>query len=168
MKIILLTHPRELERANNTGALALAVAGEKNAEKNTAVQRVIWDRVNPDRDLIKLLEQPNSALVYPDSEIGAEQVDCQQPLDISKCETFVLLDATWQEARKMVNRSAYLKAARRVGLQPAQVSQYRRRRNQKAGGLCTAECVIEILQSKGRAALAAELLALFQEFNQAQ
>jgi len=48
----------------------------------------------------------------------------------------VILDATWQEARKMLRQSSYLKTAARISLPPLMLgSTFILRRNQQEGGL---------------------------------
>ncbi len=69
--------------------------------------------------------------------------------DISQIENFIILDGTWQEAGKIYNKSPYLKEMRTFTLKSKNKSVYNLRRNQKDGGLCTAECVIELLKMKG-------------------
>ena len=56
MKIFLLTHERELHRATNTGSLALESANE-------IVERILWERVNPNKNLTRLIEN-NEAVLY--------------------------------------------------------------------------------------------------------
>lgn len=153
MKIYLLTHEREIHRPTNTGSIATAICGE-------VVQRVIWQRRHPDPEIVELIQAGDAALVYPGTESGLSL----KP--VSAFETFILLDATWQEARKMYNRSPYFKGAERVSLDPGIESAYCLRRNQREGGLCTAECVIELLQAKGFGAVAENLREEFGRFNQ--
>ncbi|WP_319004927.1 tRNA-uridine aminocarboxypropyltransferase [Microbulbifer aggregans] len=155
MQIILLTHERELDRPTNTGSLAVSVAGGGVG----LVRRIVWSRTAPDQELLADVNKPGIGLLYPTTEVEGEEINA------AECENFILLDGTWQEARKMYNRSPYLQSVSRVSLGSAQSSRYRLRRNQKAGGLCTAECVVEILRVKGQQALAAALEAEFFEFN---
>ncbi|HEY8569971.1 tRNA-uridine aminocarboxypropyltransferase [Microbulbifer sp.] len=158
MQIILLTHERELERPSNTGKLVLsAVAGE-----GVSVERVIWRRTAPSKALLAVLDDPATGLLYPDTEVAGETV---ASMDVGDCERFILLDATWQEARKMYNRSPYLHSLGRLNLASEQGSRYRLRRNQKSFGLCTAECVVEILRGKGYQAIADRLEQQFLCFN---
>lgn len=154
MKIFLLTHEREVERPSNTGRIALEAAAGSGL-----LQRVIWHRTSPDRNLLAEIAKPTTGVVYPVSEIAGPAVE------LSQCEQFILLDATWQEARKMYNRSPYLHPVKRVALSVTGYSRYALRRNQRQGGLCTAECVIEILRGKGYMALAADIQARFDLFN---
>jgi DTW domain-containing protein YfiP len=58
MKIFLLTHERELHRATNTGSLAIG-------STNEIVERIVWARVSPDKNLTQLiLENFPHALSY--------------------------------------------------------------------------------------------------------
>jgi len=132
MNIYLLTHPREVNKKTNTGALVAEVLAD-----NCHV--FIWDRVSPNPELLSRIEHESVALLYPTED--------STPVD--SCESFdsvIILDGTWQEAQKMYNRSPYLKSLKKIKLTPEEVSSYTLRRNQKASGLCTAECAIEILK----------------------
>ncbi len=155
VQIILLTHERELERPTNTGKLAL------EGDTGAAIRRLVWQRTAPDPGLLETLQQPGCGLVYPQSEMSGEAASA---LSLEECETFVLLDGTWQEARKMFNRSPYLKPLPSVELAAERPSQFTLRRNQRDGGLCTVECIIEILRAKGRADMAGGLEARFLAF----
>lgn len=152
MKIILLTHQRELNRKTNTGALALRHCGD-------IVERLLWARRSPAASLVQAIERGEVALVYP----SAEAADAQ-PEDFAQ---LILIDATWQEARKIYNHSPYLQAAPKITLTPNHRSGYRLRRNQRDGCLCTAECVIEILRRHGEKSAADRLQLAFKQFNQA-
>lgn len=150
MKIFLLTHERELLRPSNTGVLAQSIAPE-------IIERIIWVRNTPDPLLLDAINRENTVLLYP--------VDDADAAPIESFENIILLDATWQEARKMFNKSPYLKNLPRAHIKPRQVSQYQLRRNQPEGGLCTAECVVEILRAKNQIAVAERLETVFRLFN---
>ena len=85
--------------------------------------------------------------------------------NIEEFENIIILDSTWQEAQKIYNKSPYLKSAPKAILNTARISDYRLRRNQPEGGLCTIECVIEILKIKGYSELASKLNTEFEQFN---
>jgi DTW domain-containing protein YfiP len=150
MKIFLLTHERELLRPSNTGVLAQSVAPE-------IVERIVWARNAPHPFLLDAINHENTVLLYP--------VDDADESPIESFENIILLDATWQEARKMFNKSPYLKSLPRAHLKPQQTSQYQLRRNQPDGGLCTAECVVEILIAKNHIDIAERLDTAFGIFN---
>lgn len=150
MKIFLLTHERELLRATNTGALAMKVAPE-------IVERIVWARNEPNPFLLDAVNQGNTVLLYP--------VDDADVAPVESFENIIVLDATWQEARKIFNKSPYLKNVPKAQIKPQTVSQYQLRRNQPDGGLCTAECVMEILMAKNHTDIAERLDAAFGIFN---
>ncbi|WP_263223007.1 tRNA-uridine aminocarboxypropyltransferase [Shewanella sp. SM29] len=184
MQIILLTHERELTRKTNTGQLALAAFPEE-------VKSIIWSRTALDNDLVAMLASQQAKLLFP-----ASDTEFAMPTDINPLETnlaepalsnaqallvpaqstviaaqrmpsqVVILDATWQEARKMLRQSPYLKTAERVSLPPLMPeSAFILRRNQQEGGLCTAECIIALWRQCGRAEQATVLASLFTELN---
>lgn len=150
MKIFLLTHERELLRPSNTGVLAQSIAPE-------IVERILWARNTPNPSLLDAINNKNTALLYP--------ADDADDAPIESFENIILLDATWQEARKMFNKSAYLQNLPRAHIKPRQTSQYQLRRNQPEGGLCTAECVVEILMAKNQIDIVERLEAVFGNFN---
>ncbi len=150
MKFTLLTHFKEFPKKSNTGRLVLDVLGEE-------ADQVRWDRINPPEQLLKDIEAGGVALIYP----GASG---QNDDDLSGIDHFILIDGTWHEARKIHQRSPYLQQVRRVNLQPAGVSRYNLRKNQKVACLCTAECVIEVLRTVGRHEDAGRLEERFLKF----
>nr|WP_174840112.1 tRNA-uridine aminocarboxypropyltransferase [Shewanella sp. Iso12] len=193
VKIILLTHERELNRASNTATLAL------NAYP-TLCKRVLWARKAPDAWLMEHLSLGRTALLYPQTEentseesISRAQAVNESPnlsqspnqspaqgvtlphnaaqkaaLKLGKpLNSLVILDATWQEAGKMYRQSPYLQSLARVELQAEQGSAFRLRRNQRQGGLCTLECIAAVWQDLGGDySIAAR--RLLSEFNQWQ
>ncbi|MCA0950157.1 MULTISPECIES: tRNA-uridine aminocarboxypropyltransferase [Shewanella] len=191
MKIILLTHERELNRASNTATLAL------NAYP-TLCKRVLWARKAPDAWLMEHLSLGRTALLYPQTEENTSEESISRaqaanespnlsqnqspssnpnqspvqgatwPQDVAQnLNSLVILDATWQEAGKMYRQSPYLQSLARVELQAEQGSAFRLRRNQRQGGLCTLECIAAVWQNLGGDySIAAR--RLLSEFNQWQ
>lgn len=147
LKITLLTHFKEIPKKSNTGRLVLEVLGD-------AAEQIRWDRLNPPQTLLEEIASGGVALIYPG--IADEEV-----VDLSDIRQFILIDSTWHEARKIHQRSPYLQQVRRVSLKPAGTSRYNLRKNQKESGLCTAECVIEILRATGHVEKADQLEECF-------
>ncbi len=135
MKITLLTHERELTRPTNTGQLI-------QSDDELTIEVIPWQRTEPCQPLVDAL-QAGTAVVLTPSGQGA------QVTDLSQIEHAVILDGTWQEVQKMWNKSDYLKTAHWARLPTDQPSRFTLRRNQKPDGLCTAECVLLLLQEKG-------------------
>lgn len=147
MNIFLLTHQRERSKKTNTGSLVVDVLGEK-------AQVVLWDRVTPDPELLRVIGEGSIALLYPSAE-------SQLLSEISDYQNYIIIDGTWQEAQKIYNRSSYLKSLPAVRISTNKASAYNLRRNQREGCLCTAECAIEILKAKGFTMLANDLQSNF-------
>ncbi len=166
MKVVLLTHEREVTRATNTGNIAVEAFP-------LWCERVIWSRVHPDKKLINLLNSHKAALLYPKVDGSCNQAspescegddgDTGQYIQ-SLPQTLVILDATWQEARKMIRRSPYLQAADKYALNCDTVSGFTLRRNQIEGGLCTLECIIEVCKVKGLSEQSTELKSALTQF----
>ena len=136
MNIYLLTHQRELQRKTNTGAMVAKLLGPD-------CTLFIWDRVTPNASLLQKIKDESVALVYPDALSVS-------PHTAQSFDSYIILDGTWQETQKMYNHSPYLKDLVKVTLEREKPSIYTLRRNQKTFGLCTAECVIEILKANGQ------------------
>nr|WP_263858822.1 tRNA-uridine aminocarboxypropyltransferase [Shewanella algae] len=197
VKIILLTHERELNRASNTATLVLKAYP-------TLCKRVLWARKAPNAWLMEHLSLGRTALLYPQTEestseesISRAQAVNESPnlsqspnqspaqgatlpqdaaqkttqkaaLKIGKpLNSLVILDATWQEAGKMYRQSPYLQSLARVELQAEQGSAFRLRRNQRQGGLCTLECIAAVWQDLG-GDYSIAARRLLSEFNQWQ
>ncbi|WP_144209630.1 tRNA-uridine aminocarboxypropyltransferase [Shewanella donghaensis] len=180
MKIVLLTHERELIRPTNTGQWVTQSMGE-------LAEVITWQRKLPNEALLKLIATQRVGFVFPDAvdsdAIAVSEVD-STPLSTNAVtvssekngsvrmssdkemtplidfDALVIIDATWQEARKIYNRSPYIKQLEKVSLAPKAESLYQLRRNQVEGGLCTAECAIEILNSIGETEQAKSIMSL--------
>jgi tRNA-uridine aminocarboxypropyltransferase len=150
MKFTLLTHFKELEKPSNTGKLVVEILGN-------AARQVCWDRINPPVSLVKEIEAGGVALIYPGAADEAEG-------NLTGISHVILIDGTWHESRRIHQRSPYLQKVRRICLKPAGKSLYNLRKNQKESGLCTAECVMEILRNTGNNADAERLQERFLAF----
>ncbi|MBC7715290.1 MAG: DTW domain-containing protein [Pseudorhodobacter sp.] len=64
---------------------------------------------------------------------------------------FILLDATWSEARKMFRKSPYLNRFPVLSLQPEQLSQYKLRRSNRDDHFCTSEVAALCFKLAGEA-----------------
>ncbi|KMV28955.1 tRNA-uridine aminocarboxypropyltransferase [Photobacterium swingsii] len=160
---VLLTHPNECRKATNTGELMMRTLPH--------CERVIWDRVNSPTALIEKLEDPayQAWLLFPaDDTHPATPFVAHSSSSTSIITTtplFVLLDATWQEARKMVRKSPWLANLPRLSLTPTALSQYQLRRNQQAGNLCTCETGIALLSLLNEPQQAEQLQCYFTAFS---
>jgi DTW domain-containing protein YfiP len=116
-----------------------------------------WARTETDPALLALLRDPQwqPYVVFPGEYVSPERVvQHVQPPDAAegvpaKRPLFILLDATWAEARKMFRKSPYLDHLPVLSLQPDQVSQYRLRRSRRNDHFCTSEVAALCLNLAG-------------------
>ena len=178
LKIFLLTHPREIAKVTNTGQLVIKALNCANSAKASA-ELILWSRTAPDPALLNSIATTPTLLLYPSeetlhnsSENNNPLADQQLPVStttlgqdrLDKATSVIVLDGTWQEVRKMYNKSHYLKSLNRLELASETQSRYQLRRNQKNSGLCTAESVIELLKLKQCTKCAETLDNLYSQF----
>ena len=101
-----------------------------------------WARTEVDPALLALLADPQwqAFVVFPGDFVEPERVvRTVQPLGVGKRVLFILLDATWPEARKMFRKSPYLDKLPVLSLHPEQISNYKLRRSRRDDHFCTSE-----------------------------
>lgn len=100
-----------------------------------------WSRLEVDPALLTLLDDPQwqPYIVFPGEFVAKERVVTEVKRDGGKRPLFILLDATWTEARKMFRKSPYLERFPVLSLEPEQISRYRLRRSRRDDHFCTAE-----------------------------
>ena len=113
-----------------------------------------WARTEIDPALPALLSDPQwqPYVVFP-GEYAAQERVVQKiaPADEQpgKRPLFILLDATWTEARKMFRKSPYLDHLPVLSLKPEQISQYKLRRSHRDDHFCTSEVAALCLNLAG-------------------
>ncbi|WP_330472376.1 tRNA-uridine aminocarboxypropyltransferase [Vibrio harveyi] len=156
--LMLLMHPNELTRDTNTGKLL--------AQCQLNVTQVVWDRKTPPAELLETLANPSllPVLLFPSEEsLTLEQVQ-QQSTEQNRQPLYIILDATWQEARKMINKSRWLEGVAMMGLTTQADSQYQLRRNQQEGNLCTFEVAVQLLGQLGEEQNQKQMLNFFEQY----
>ncbi len=123
-----------------------------------------WARTVVDPALLALLADPqwHPVVVFPGEFVTADRVVKELPPNdtLAKRPLFVLLDATWPEARKMFRKSPYLDHLPVLSLQADQVSRYQLRRSRRNDHFCTSEVASLCLELAGEA-LAAQTLEAY-------
>ena len=128
-----------------------------------------WARTEVDPALLALLADPQwqPYVVFPGEFIDPARVVTQlQPVAATNTQRplFILLDATWPEARKMFRKSPYLNHLPVLSLQPDQLSRYRLRRSTRDDHFCTSEVAALCLELAGEAPAAQTLEARLDVF----
>lgn len=159
--VALLMHENELNRDTNTGRWLLAAMPSSS--------RHIWQRKAPCIELLKLLDNPNlvAYLLFPGEESVSVSRAHRDTVEIKqKKPLFIVLDGTWQEAKKMLRKSAWLQALPLVHITPTTSSVYQLRRNQNEGHLCTLEVGAEVIRALGEEEQADRLMQFFTHYMQ--
>ncbi len=155
----LLMHENEYLRETNTGKWLLRALPQcqdycwKRTEENPALQ----ERVSRS-DYLSLLVYPSEDSIPLDEALKLVHRSGYTP-------HFIILDGTWQEAKKIERKSPWLNKVQRVHLTPTQLSNYQLRRNQSDGHLCTLEVVSEILQLLDEEQAAQQLTVFLDHFS---
>lgn len=166
--VCLIMAETEALKPSNTGWLIADVLPDTMAFS--------WARTTVDPELLALLADPQwqPYLVFPGEFVAPERVITQLlpaqhygiSAPVSKRPLFILLDATWQEARKIFKKSPYLNAFPVLSLTPEQLSRYRLRRSQKEAHLCTSEVAALCLALAGETLAAQTLEAYLDVFTE--
>jgi len=125
-----------------------------------------WARTEVDPALLTLLSDPQwqPYLVFPGEYVAAERVVHGVTPLAGKRPLFVLLDATWSEARKMFRKRPYLERFPVLSLLPDKLSRYTLRRSKREEHLCTSEVAALCLEMAGEQHAADTLEAYLDVF----
>jgi len=131
-----------------------------------------WARTEVHPGLLALLADPQwqPYLVFPGDFVEPQRVVTQVPPASPAAEQpaprplFVLLDATWPEARRMFRKSPYLDPLPVLSLQPEQLSRYRLRQSANTAHLCTLEVAALCMALAGEAPAARVMTAYLDVF----
>eukprot|EP00088_Acartia_fossae_P026231 TRINITY_DN27030_c0_g1_i1.p1 TRINITY_DN27030_c0_g1~~TRINITY_DN27030_c0_g1_i1.p1 ORF type:complete len:232 (+),score=40.89 TRINITY_DN27030_c0_g1_i1:52-747(+) len=143
IKVILLQHPKEEKRQIRTGRLL-----EKGLQESSF--QVIKSRKFPGSNeaLKKILENKSTVLLFPGQ--GARELSENSPPD-HDIETLLILDGTWDQAKKMYLRNPALHNIQKIMLNLSTLSEYSVRTQPNEHGLSTIESAahtIAILESR--------------------
>jgi DTW domain-containing protein YfiP len=127
-----------------------------------------WARTEVAPELLTLLNDPQwqPYVVFPAEFADDARVVHDVAHDTNKRTLFILLDGTWDEARKMFRKSPYLQNFPVLSLQPEQLSRYKLRRAQSEAHLCTAEVGALCLDLANNSQAATALNAYFEVFTE--
>jgi DTW domain-containing protein YfiP len=151
-------------KPSNTGWLIADVVGDTHAFG--------WARTEVDPALLALLKDPQwqPYVVFPGEYVEPSRVVLSvEPAESAeggapKRPLFILLDATWAEARKMFRKSPYLDHLPVLSLQPDQISQYKLRRSRRNDHFCTSEVAAMCMSLAGEHAVENALDAYLDVF----
>ncbi len=163
IEFYLLTHANEFAKLSNTGKLLNGISVPVTVQE--------WSRVEEPKNLLHRIESPEYKveLVFPSEFAIYQKSDESVESVFHQARTYVLLDGTWQQARKMYRKSPYLHQLPLLSVNVNRDSVYTLRRNQQEKGLCTAEVAACILEQEGLQdesdALMNKLIAFCENFH---
>lgn len=115
----------------------------------------VWQR----KQRLVCLDQHNPVLVFPvDNSVEATEPSFDQ--------TWLIIDATWQQARKMLRQTPALARLPVVSVKPRFTSEFSLRRNQTDQGLCTLEVAAALLEQCGEVHNSLALRQYLRQFMQ--
>jgi len=147
VRVLVVRHASEFPRLTNSGRWAAA------ALVGSEVYDHALDETRTDHHLAAVLGEGPAWLLYPGS--GGERPPGPLP------RTLVVPDATWSQARRMVQRLGPLQTLPRLALPPPPTA-LRLREPPRAGGMSTLEAVAGALELLGEAAAAGALRRLHE------
>lgn len=156
-QIWILSSQKEVTRPTNTARLIKLVN-----ENSTEI--FLWERTVQPEKLINLIKDEafEVYLLFPADEDNKHREKAFEKTD--KKVAFIIIDGTWQEAKKIFNRSPYLKELPLLTLNLERESQFRLRRGIPEGGICTIEAAMKVLELNGEISSAKILEETFELF----
>ncbi len=169
LSLNIVEHGEELKKDSNTALLlwkALPDCVMQIWQRKEAVfeRDVCSERLQESRPV--LLMPARMANAYQGEEGGSHPM-----LDENELfgRDFVLLDGSWQQARKMYRQSPELQCLPCYELIPDKnfpLESFKLRRNQQAEGFCSAQAIALLLWRMGDKIAARELLSAYEQFSQ--
>ncbi|MFO6422492.1 tRNA-uridine aminocarboxypropyltransferase [Motilimonas sp. KMU-193] len=158
---LLVMYDDEVLKPSNTGRLIADLADDCHA--------YIWSRTEPDPAMLRLLNDPQYQpyVVFPQEYCQAERVVVHKPILASdKVPLFILLDASWSQARKMFKKSPWLDSFPVLSFSPELVSRYLIRKSVQDHQLGTAEVAALVYDSLDEPQNGAIMNAWFDVFKE--
>lgn len=158
---VLLMHRDEILKPTNTGRLIADILPH-----NT--QAFCWQRQAPPAEFQQVLDDPTRmcVIIFPAAEVQSSPYMAHKAQASGLKLTFILLDGTWKQARKMYNSCPWLQVLPCVSCPEAAAGAYSLRQAAHAGCLSTAEAAIAVLKELRENPAADQLATYFHLFNQ--
>lgn len=139
--VVILMHPHERKYRIGTGRMThLALKNSIVFEGTDFTQH---------SELNAILRNPalSPMLLFPGGE--PLEAGAANAAPTGRVPVLIVIDATWNLAKKILHRSPNLRDLRRISLSPSSPSQFTARRQPRADCLCTAEAISEVLEAFG-------------------
>jgi DTW domain-containing protein len=152
-EFLILRHIGEAERPSNTGRLVALTLPNSRIIPCGGGTRLGVASLNDE-----LLQAPGTWLLWPDGTSPRQDMpDLTPPLRV------VVLDATWQQARRLYARTPALRALPQLSLSAPQQNRNRLRDQHRSDGMSTIEAVAAAIAQLEGACVAEPLERLYDE-----
>lgn len=135
--VLILQHPNEWRKYYSTAKLA-----RRSIENSALLRGVIFEESR----IQATLGETEPILLYP----GPTSIDCEK-IPLTTRHSVLVIDGTWDEAGKIVWRNPMLQKLPRISFHAPITSQYRIRKQPRAGYLSTIESIAHLLTINARA-----------------
>lgn len=154
----ILSTEKEFSRPSNTARLL-------NLMNPESTDIHLWERTRQPEALLEKIRSGNFEpyLLFPAENEEAQSRRVRFPIS-EKVPAFIIIDGTWQEARKIVRKSEYLKVLPLISLTHVADSAFDLRKGVTPGNLCTLEATMEVLRMNGEEKAAASMDEVFHLF----
>lgn len=158
---VLILHRDELFKPTNSGRLIADCFPEHT-------HAFCWSRLEPDPALLALLNDPDRQcfIVFPAEATPSRQIHTQVQPTARRRTTFIMLDGTWKQARRMFNLSPWLAGIPALSINPSTRAAYVSREAAFDHYLSTAESAALALDAAGDCEASQRLFDWFTVFNQ--
>ncbi|RXJ74279.1 DTW domain-containing protein [Veronia nyctiphanis] len=157
---MLVMYDDEILKPSNTGRLI--------ADTVEDTVCFIWSRTKPDRDMLRMLSDSKwqPYVVFPAQYAMPERVVEAPTNDGNKRPLFIVIDGTWQEAKKIFRKSQWLTQFPVLSIQTDAASRYKVRSANGENQLATAEVAAKVLDLAGEKQASICLDAWFDVFKE--
>ncbi|MCO7224754.1 tRNA-uridine aminocarboxypropyltransferase [Pleionea sp. CnH1-48] len=157
---ILIYHRDEVFKPTNTGRLIADTFPQ-------GTYAFCWDRKEPPTQLLQLLKEPDRecVIIFPADDSQQREVFSANTSATDKKLTFILLDGSWRQGRRMFNFSQWLKEFSIIKLNPEEKTLYTTRKAACDSYLSTAESAALALATVGESESAKALFEYFALFD---
>ncbi|WP_407333051.1 tRNA-uridine aminocarboxypropyltransferase [Enterovibrio sp. 27052020O] len=140
---LLVMYDDEVLKPSNTGRLIADIVEDTYA--------YIWSRKSPNEEMVALVNDPmwQPFVVFPAQYASEGRVVTRPVIEKGKRPLFIMIDGTWQEAKKIFRKSPWLDDVPVLSIQVDTQSRYQMREANGEGQLATAEVAAQVLALAG-------------------
>lgn len=157
---LLVMYDDEVLKPSNTGRLIADCVEDTYA--------YIWSRTEPNEEMLALINDPvwQPYVVFPEQYAKPERVSYSPEVPEGKRPLFILIDGTWQEAKKIFRKSPWMDHLPVLSIKTEEQSRYSVREATGKSQLATAEVAAKVLALNGEQLAGKCLDAWFDVFRE--